>query len=49
MHDYAFHQYIFLSKLESDPNLDFTPWIPTDFFAEVWLSQAQQRGFKPTV
>jgi hypothetical protein len=48
MHAYAFQKYIFLSKLESDPNFDFTPWIHTDFFAEVWLSLVQQRGFKPT-
>jgi hypothetical protein len=48
MHAYGFAKYIFLSKLESDPNFDFTPWIQPDFFAEVWLSLVQQRGFKPT-
>ena len=48
MHAYAFAKYIFMSKLESDPNFDFTPWIHTDFFAEVWLSLVQQRGFNPT-
>jgi hypothetical protein len=48
MHAYGFAKYIFMSKLESDPNFDFTPWIHTDFFAEVWLSLMQQRGFNPT-
>jgi hypothetical protein len=48
MHAYAFTEYIFLSKFESDPNFDFTPWIHPDFFAEVWLSLVQQREFKPT-
>ena len=48
MHAYAFAKYMFLSKFESDPNSDFTPWIHSDFFAEVWLSLVQQSGFKPT-
>jgi hypothetical protein len=48
LHAYAFAKYIFLSKLESDPNFGFTPWIHTDFSAEVWLYLVQQRGFKPT-
>ena len=48
MHAYVFQKYIFSSKLESDQNFDFTPWIHTNFFAEVWLSLVQQCGFKPT-